>query len=190
MIETGLVTLVQQQADRRFAVGVRGEGSVIGEHALMGDPDLPGNGIEALLPTRIRWLEEPSASDGTTTTLALAVIAARTRLHGVACQKRRQSIPQQIAQWLDLSDCSALGDPGNGSARLTHKSDATLVGTPRNAVSRTLAEFSPRPFFQRPDADSIVLNKPALETFARSGLVADLTACRDRLRHSEVTLPP
>lgn len=189
-IETGLAALVHQRANRRLAVEVYREGSVIGERALAGIPEVQGRRVEALLPTRIRWRDDPIAEDPTTLTLTLAVVAARARLRmSVACQKRRQSIPQQTAQWLlDLSDCSAMGARNNGLAHLTHEGLATLIGTPRSAVSHVIAHLARQGIVRRPDAETIMLDKAALESFAHCSLVADLIEDRDRLTRSEAAL--
>lgn len=190
VVDAGLVALVRQQADRRLAIEVYGAGSLIGERSLLGDPSLPGHRVDVLLPSRIRWFEAPIAADATATSLALAIVAARTRLQmSVSCQKRWQSIPQQIGQWLiELSDCSADGSSSNGAPYLTHEALATLVGTPRTAVSHVMAQLTRRGLIRRPTAGSIVLDLTALEAFTRGEVVADLIPHREQLRRSEATL--
>lgn len=189
-VEAGLVAEVRVQSARRFAIQVHREGSLIGEGVVLGETRLvSGSHLEALLPTRIRWYDDRIDADPALTSLALAVLAARTRhQHEASSRRRLQSQPQQVADWLvELQDCTAWGLTQSGLSHLTQRGLGTLVGAGRSVVSTILGRFERRGWLSKADDGRLTIDAAALACFAdhssptRRQVTAQLRRSQDAL---------
>jgi CRP-like cAMP-binding protein len=175
-VEGGLLAVVD--TDRRgqqAVVDLRGAGAVLDVGCLLAAQEPgPAYGLEALLPTRVRWLDAAplrSADAGDLTVAVLAVLAARTRRqHGAACRRRLQTGPQRVAELLvDLSREAAL-DGSPALERLSRFDLARIVGLSRSAVSTFCARFERRGWCRLLGETGAFLDVDALSAYAARGL--------------------
>lgn len=194
-VEAGLLAAVRTDSRGQEAVvELHGAGATLGESNLLqhtrADTDLT---LEAVVPTRVRWIDPSAirtAPDPALTRAVLAVLATRTRvLHDIACRKRLQNIRQQVAQQLlDLWSETALGSDAPALHHLSHFDLARIVGTNRSVVTKVRSEFRHRGWCTLVNHDLVALDVPALHSFATQGLISLSERPQERLRRRQAAL--
>lgn len=194
-VEAGLLAAIRTDPrGQQAVVELHGAGATIGESNLLQHTSFEGDLVlEALVPTRIRWIDPASlglAPDPTLTKAVLAVLATRTRvLHDIACRKRLQNIRQQVAQQLiDLWSETALGSDAPALHHISHFDLARIVGTNRSVVTKVRSEFRDREWCTIANHDIVELDIPALTSFAARGLTSLSDRPQERLRRRQAAL--
>ncbi|GAB7007907.1 hypothetical protein JCM18899A_53860 [Nocardioides sp. AN3] len=194
-VEAGLVAVVRRDSREQEAViEVRGAGAVIGVDGLIGHRGLGRSAmLEALVPTRITWVDVAPASETTPAPLlgaVMSVLAASTRQQQDAAWRRRtQSVPQRVAEQLvDVWAEEAHGQEGSALAHLTRKSLARIVGCNTSVLSTACGVFERRGWCRRLGRPDVELDVTALNAFASRGLPELSQRPLHRLRRHESTL--
>lgn len=194
-VEAGLLAAVRTDArGQQAVVELHGAGATIGESNLLQHTDAETDLVlEALVPTRVRWVDPArigSAPDPALTRAVLAVLATRTRvLHDIACRKRLQNVRQQVAQQLiDLWTETALGSNAPALHHVSHFDLARIVGTNRSVVTKVRSEFRDRGWCTIADHEIVELEIPALSAFATRGLASPGEHPQERLRRRQAAL--
>jgi len=174
-LDAGLVAAVRTDArGQRAIIETRGAGATIGEDSLIGfralDADLY---FEALVPTRVRWVDAGSLHAGATdvSKAVMAVMAARVRQQQeTAYRNRLQSLAQRVAhQLVALSHETVLGTDAPALEHITRFDLARIVGSNRSGVSKLCSGFETRGWCRIVGKSISVTDEPALTAYASRG---------------------
>jgi hypothetical protein len=175
-VEAGLLAVVDR--DRRgqeAVVDVRGAGTLVDEGWLpSADGAGPAYELEALVPTRVDWVDArplDAAPPPQLLAAVLPVLAARTRRRQEeACRRRLQTGPQRVADQLVALADGTTPDGSRVVERLSRFDLARIVGLSRSAVSTFCADFERRGWCAALGEPGAYVDVDALDGFASHGL--------------------
>lgn len=187
-VESGLIALVRtSRAQEEALLYLVGPEETVGDEGLLGGDAMPPHThLEVLVAARVRWLEAPvtEIANWTLTSAVSAVMAARTRLlHDIACRKRDQTVPQQIAQQLAILSEKAGGAlRADGMVDLSTADLARIVGTHRSFASQVCRPLIGRGWIEPVRGAIRVHAVQQLRAYALDGLPAPANQSPDLRR--------